>query len=89
MKIKIQQWETLKTERLHAMVINTDEYPELKGKTKDEIAEYLEENLWDMKPTGENANIFDSLGEELADDFVGEETPAPEYDGIEIVEEDE
>ena len=89
MKVKIQLWETLKTDRLHEMVIETDEYPDLKGKTKDEIAEYLDENIWDMNPSGDNADIFESLGEQLLDDYVSEETPAPEYDEIEIVEEDE
>lgn len=43
--------------------IDTDNYPELLGKTDEEIKEYIRENLWEMKPTDDT--YYDSLGEEL------------------------
>lgn len=58
--------------------IDTDNYPELEGKTDEEIKEYIRENMWDMKPT--NDEYYESLGEELTqtdirrDKIYGEET---------------
>ena len=42
MKLKLQIWEKLLTERLHEVEINSSDYPELKGKTTDEIQEYID-----------------------------------------------
>ena len=89
MKLKLQLWETLITERLHEIEIDSCTYPELKEKTTDEIKKYIDKNMWEMKPANDNS-AYESLGEELTEgDFIGEETPAPEYGEIEIVEEDE
>ncbi len=43
--------------------IDTDNYPELEGKTLEEVKDYIRENVWDMKPI-DNDN-YESLGEEL------------------------
>lgn len=45
--------------------IDTDNYPELEGKTLEEVKDYIRENIWDMKPT--NEDHYESLGEELQD----------------------
>ena len=37
MKLKLQLWETLVTERLHELEIDSSNYPELKDKSKNEI----------------------------------------------------
>jgi hypothetical protein len=46
--------------------INTENYPELKGMSEDEVKEYIRDNAWDMKPSQES-DVYDSLGEELMD----------------------
>ena len=84
MKLKLQIWEKLLTERLHEVEINSSDYPELKGKTTDEIQEYIDDNMWEMKAPDDNS-AYESLGEELCEgDFIGEETPAPEFSDVEI-----
>lgn len=44
--------------------IDSENYPELVGKTEDEIKEYIRENMWDMDSTNPD---YSSLGEELID----------------------
>jgi hypothetical protein len=54
--------------------IETDNYPELNGKSKEEIVEYIEENGWEMKPTND---MYDSLYEQLDDqDIIREKIPS-------------
>lgn len=79
MKIKIYAEETYTTTVYReAMEIDTDNYPELEGMTEDEISDYVDNNIWDMKPV--NSDLYESLGEELldkdveSDDIGGEET---------------
>lgn len=49
-------------------------YPELEGKTDQEVIDYIRENAWTMKST--DSDIYDSLAEELQDmDLVREKTP--------------
>jgi hypothetical protein len=53
--------------------INTSDYPELEGKTDDEVIDYIKENAYQMKS---NEEYYDSLGEELSDqDIVREKIP--------------
>lgn len=58
--------------------IDTDNYPELEGKSQEEIKEYIRENMWDMKAV--DTETYESLGEELMemdirrDKIYGEET---------------
>lgn len=88
MKLKLQLWETLVTERLHELEIDPGTYPELKGKTTGEIKKYIDKNMWEMKPVNDNS-AYESLGEELTEgDFIGEETPAPEFSDVEIIKND-
>ena len=88
MKLKLQIWETLVTERLHELEIDSSNYPELKDKSKDEIQKYIDDNMWEMSPPDENS-AYESLGEELCEaDFIGEETPAPEFSDVEIIKND-
>ena len=79
MKIKLHAEETYTTTVYREkMEIATDNYPELEGMTEDEIGEYIDDNIWDMKPV--NSDLYESLGEELLDKDVdsdhigGEET---------------
>lgn len=49
--------------------IEVDNYPELEGKTEQEMIDYIKENFWDMEPTpnGEDwgaENLHDELTEE-------------------------
>ena len=65
MKIKIYAEESYTTTITKtAMEIDTDNYPELEGMTEDEVSEYIDNNVWDMKPTDE---LYSSLGEEALD----------------------
>jgi hypothetical protein len=53
--------------------VDISNYPELEGKTDDEIIDYIKENAYQMKSMKE---FYDSLGEELADqDIVREKVP--------------
>ena len=79
MKIKIHAEETYTTTLYReSMEIDTDNYPELEGMTEDEISDYIDNNIWDMKPV--NSDLYETLGEELMDKDVdsdhigGEET---------------
>lgn len=45
-----------------SMEIDTDNYPELAGMSEDEISDYIDNNVWDMKPANE---LYSSLAEEL------------------------
>jgi hypothetical protein len=65
--------------------INTENYPELKGMSEDEVKEYIRDNAWDMKPSQES-DVYDSLGEELMDcdvshDKIGDEETSIIFDG--------
>jgi len=51
--------------------IDTDNYPELEGMDEDQISDYVDEHIWDMKPTDDE--IYSSLGEELSDQSVYDE----------------
>ena len=54
--------------------IDASDYPELEGKSDDEIIDYIKENAYEMKPT--DGDVYDSLGEELADqDMIREKIP--------------
>ena len=79
MKIKLHAEETYTTTVYREkMEIDTDNYPELEGMTEDQISDYIDNNVWDMKPV--NSDLYESLGEELLDKDVesdhigGEET---------------
>lgn len=79
MKIKLHAEETYTTTVYREkMEIDTDNYPELEGMTEDEIGEYIDDHIWDMKPV--NSDFYESLGEELlgkdveSDHIGGEET---------------
>lgn len=53
--------------------VDISNYPELEGKTDDEVIDYIKENAYQMKPTNE---FYDSLSEELADrDIIREKIP--------------
>lgn len=79
MKIKIHSEETYTTTLYReSMEIDTDNYPELEGMTEDEISDYIDNNIWDMKPV--NSDLYETLGEELMDkdvenDHIGGEQP--------------
>ena len=42
MKLKLQLWGTLVTERLHELEIDSSNYSELKDKSKGEIQKYID-----------------------------------------------
>jgi hypothetical protein len=64
MKINVYATESYTTWMVKEPVeIDTDNYPELEGKTEEEIKEYIRENYWDMKPT--NEEWYENLEEEL------------------------
>jgi len=66
MKLKLYAEETFTTTLTRERVmIDTDNYPELKGMYEDQISDYIDEHVWDMKPTEDG--IYSSLGEELSD----------------------
>ena len=72
MKLKFYVEETFTTTATREHIeIDTDNYPELEGMTEDEISEYVDEHVWDMKPTDEG--IYSSLGEELSDQTIYDE----------------
>jgi hypothetical protein len=62
--------------------VSEDTHPELKGKTDDEIIQYIKDNAWEMKTSNE---YYDSLGEDLADSDIVKDKIIPESDSI-IVE---
>jgi len=54
--------------------VDISNYPELEGKTDDEVIDYIKENAYEMEPT--DGDSYDSLGEELSDqDIVREKVP--------------
>lgn len=66
MKIKLHAEETYTTTIYREkMEIDTDDYPELAGMDEDQISDYIDNNIWDMKPV--NSDLYESLGEELLD----------------------
>lgn len=63
MKINVYGTESYVTWLVREPIeIDTDNYPELEGKTEEEVKEYIRENYWEMKPTDD---VYDDLGEEL------------------------
>jgi len=75
MKIRINVEETFTTTiTRESMEIDTNDYPELEGMTEDEVSDYIDNNVWDMKPV-DNTGLYSSLGEELNDKDI-------EYDNI-------
>ena len=51
--------------------IDSDDYPELDGKTDEEIIDYIKENISDMKPTPDGEDIgFDSLYDDLMEEEI-------------------
>ena len=72
MKLKLYVEETFTTTATREHIeIDTDNYPELEGMTEDEISDYIDENVWDMKPSEDG--IYSSLGEELSDQTIYDE----------------
>ena len=66
MKLKLYAEETFTTTLTRErVIIDTDNYPELEGMDEDQISDYIDEHVWDMKPTEDG--IYSSLGEELSD----------------------
>jgi hypothetical protein len=66
MKLNINAEETYTTTvTRESLEIDTDNYPELEGMTEDQVSDYIDNNVWDMKPT--NDELYSSLGEELMD----------------------
>jgi hypothetical protein len=66
MKLKIFVGETFTTTVTREHIeIDTDNYPELEGMDENQISNYIDENIWDMKPTEDG--IYSSLGEECSD----------------------
>lgn len=60
--------------------IDTDNYPELQGKTDEEIKNYIRENMWDMKPTDDT--YHDNLGEELTQMVIRRDKICDEQIGV-------
>ena len=72
MKLKLYVEETFTTTATREHIeIDTDKYPELEGMTEDQISDYIDGNVWDMKPTEDG--IYSSLGEELSDQAIYDE----------------
>ena len=66
MKLKLYAEETFTTTLTRErVIIDTDNYSELEGMDEDQISDYIDEHVWDMKPTEDG--IYSSLGEELSD----------------------
>ena len=64
MKINVYVTESYTTWLVKEPIeIDTDNYPELEGKTEEEIKDYIRENCYEMKPT--NEKWYGDLGEEL------------------------
>ena len=64
MKINVYATESYTTWMVREPIeIDTDNYPELEGMSKDEVKEYIRDNYYEMKPT--NEEWFADLGEEL------------------------
>lgn len=65
-KIKIHQTESFTTYIVReAVTIDLDDYPELEGMTNEEIADYLDGNSCDMKPT--NEEDYECLSDEVVE----------------------
>lgn len=79
MKLNVYGTESYTTWILREPVeIDTDNYPELEGKTEEEIKEYIRENSYEMAPT--STDYYETLYDELyesdirRDKIYGEET---------------
>lgn len=64
MKLKLFVEETFTTTiTRESFEIDTDNYPELQGMSEDEISDYVDNNVWDMKALDTE---YSSLGEQLS-----------------------
>lgn len=64
MKLKLFVEETFTTTiTRESFEIDTDDYPELQGMSEDEISDYIDNNVWDMKALDSE---YSSLGERLS-----------------------
>jgi hypothetical protein len=65
---KVSYVEYPETTLIYApLKIDISNYPELEGKTDDEIIDYIKLNAYKMKATDD---FYDSLGEELSDQAI-------------------
>ena len=78
MKLKIYAVEDFRTIVFRDSIeIETDDYPELKGMSREEVEEYIRENATEMAPTFKG--IHESLFDECADAYpVNEKVPSSE-----------
>jgi cytochrome c553 len=66
MKLNVYATESYTTWLVREPVeIDTDNYPELEGMSKDEIKDYIKENAYEMKAI--NEEYYENLEEELND----------------------
>lgn len=61
------------------VTINISDYPELEGKTEDEIKDYISQNYYEMKPSTESeylASLYDEMMEMdiIKEKFTDEQT---------------
>lgn len=64
MKINVYATESYTTWMVKEPIeVDTDNYPELEGKSVEEVKEYIRENAYEMKPTDET--YYENLEEEL------------------------
>lgn len=87
MKIKVYRTESYSTWVTREPVeIDTNDYPELEGMSKEEIEDYVKSNSYEMKPT--NDEYWDSLEMEINESDVRREKITDDDYGM-IVEFDE
>jgi hypothetical protein len=64
MKLKIYVEETYTTTIIReAFEIDSENYPKLSGMSEEQISNYIDDNIWEMKPINGD---YSSLGEELS-----------------------
>jgi hypothetical protein len=64
MKLKIYAEETYTTTIIReAFEIDSENYPKLSGMSEEQISNYIDENIWEMKSINGD---YSSLGEELS-----------------------
>ena len=81
--IKVYVTESYETWlRREVVELNIEDYPELDGKTKEEILEYIEKNNEDMKSTDESS--YDSLSDQLWDRDIEREKTYKEESAINV-----
>lgn len=69
--------------------IDIENYPELIGKTFDEISEYIKENISEMRPSSKTQTWADNLYDEILDADIVREKDLGTDTEIEIKEESE